>query len=75
MAMFHLLKSRTSIDIFRTEKCKVTFGLKYILFFRSFVVDKHLIDRYQKHDIKILKSMSYELVRKFCKKALREKNL
>ena len=28
--MFHLLKSRTSIDIFRTEKCKVTFGLKYI---------------------------------------------
>ena len=29
MAMFHLLKIRTSIDIFRTEKCKVTFGLKY----------------------------------------------
>ena len=28
--MFHLLESRTSIDIFRTEKCKVTFGLKYI---------------------------------------------
>ena len=28
--MFLLLKSRTSIDIFRTEKCKVTFGLKYI---------------------------------------------
>ena len=27
--MFHLLKSRTSIDIFRTEKCKATFGLKY----------------------------------------------
>ena len=27
--MFHLLKSRTSIDLFRTEKCKVTFGLKY----------------------------------------------
>ena len=31
MAMFHLLKIRTSIDIFRTEKCKVTFGLKYSL--------------------------------------------
>ena len=30
--MFHLLKSRTSIDIFRGEKCKVTFGLKYSLF-------------------------------------------
>ena len=29
--MFHLLKVRTSIDIFRTEKCKVTFGLKYII--------------------------------------------
>ena len=27
--MFHLLKSRTSIDIFITGKCKVTFGLKY----------------------------------------------
>ena len=25
-----LLKIRTSIDIFDTEKCKVTFGLKYI---------------------------------------------
>ena len=31
MAMFHLLKIRTSINIFSTEKCKVTFGLKYIL--------------------------------------------
>ena len=28
--MFHLLKIRTSIDVFSTEKCKVTFGLKYI---------------------------------------------
>ena len=28
--MFHLLKIRTRIDIFRTEKCKATFGLKYI---------------------------------------------
>ena len=29
MTMFHLLKIRTSIDKFRTEKDKVTFGLKY----------------------------------------------
>ena len=32
MAMFHLLKIRTSIDIFKNEKCKVTFGLEYIFF-------------------------------------------
>ena len=31
MAKLHLLKIRSSIDIFSTEKCKVTFGLKYIL--------------------------------------------
>ena len=30
MAMFNLLKIRTSIDIFKNEKCKVTFGLEYI---------------------------------------------
>ena len=30
MAMFHLLKIRTSIDIFKKEECKVTFGLEYI---------------------------------------------
>ena len=29
MSMFHLLKIRTSIDIFKNEKCKVTFGLVY----------------------------------------------
>ena len=29
MAMFHLLNIRTSIDIFKYEKCKVTFGLEY----------------------------------------------
>ena len=29
MAMVHLLKIRTSIDIFKNEKCKVTFGLEY----------------------------------------------
>ena len=28
--MFHLQKVRTSIDIFSTEKCKVTFGLEFI---------------------------------------------
>ena len=31
MAMFHLLKIRTSIDIFKNKKCKVTFGLEYIM--------------------------------------------
>ena len=30
MAVVHLLKIRTNIDIFGTEKCNVTFGLKYI---------------------------------------------
>ena len=30
MAKFHLLKIRTCIDKFRTEKCKVTFCIKYI---------------------------------------------
>ena len=30
IAKFHLLKIRTSIDIFSTERCKVSFGLKYI---------------------------------------------
>ena len=29
--MFHLLKIRTSIDILKNEKCKVTFGLQYII--------------------------------------------
>ena len=29
--MFHLLKIRTSIDIFSTEKRKATFDLKYML--------------------------------------------
>ena len=29
MAMLHLLKIRTSIDIFKNEKCKDTFGLEY----------------------------------------------
>ena len=30
MAMFHVLKIRTSIDIFKNEKCKITFGLEYM---------------------------------------------
>ena len=30
MTMFHLFKIRTIIDIFKNEKCKVTFGLEYI---------------------------------------------
>ena len=33
MAMFHLLKIRTSIYIFKNEKCKVTFGLEYRIVF------------------------------------------
>ena len=37
MAMFHLLKIRTSKDIFSNEKCKVTFGLKYMLIFTQFI--------------------------------------
>ena len=30
MAMLHLLKIRTSIGLFRNDKCKITFGLKFI---------------------------------------------
>ena len=33
MATFHLLKIRKSIDIFKNEKCKVTFGLEYIILY------------------------------------------
>ena len=29
--MFKVLKIRMIIDIFGTEKCKVTFGLKYVI--------------------------------------------
>ena len=36
MAMFHLLKIRMSIDLFKNEKCKVTFGLEYNLNTRFF---------------------------------------
>ena len=32
MEMFHLLKIISSIDIFKNEKCKVTFGFEYIMF-------------------------------------------
>ena len=38
MATFHLLKIRTSIDIFKNEKCKVTFGLEYILLKKAAVL-------------------------------------
>ena len=30
MAMFNLFKIRTSTDIFKNEKCQVTFGLEYV---------------------------------------------
>ena len=33
--MFHLLKIRTSIDIFKNENCKVTFGLEYICYLNT----------------------------------------
>ena len=29
IAIFNLLKIRMRVDIFGTEKCKITFGLKY----------------------------------------------
>ena len=41
MAMFHLLKIRSSIDLFKNEKCKVTFGLKYIYTWKK--VREHLL--------------------------------
>ena len=31
IAIFNLLKIRMRVDIFGIEKCKVTFGLKYII--------------------------------------------
>ena len=31
IAIFNLLKIRMRVEIFEIEKCKVTFGLKYIL--------------------------------------------
>ena len=40
MAMFHLLKIRTSIEIFKNEKCKVTFGLEYIISMTMMMTDK-----------------------------------
>ena len=46
MAMFRLLKIRTSIDIFKNEKSKVTFGLEYIYashLFLLFILNPQLI--------------------------------
>ena len=31
MTMFHLLKIKTSKGLFKSKKCKVTFGLEYII--------------------------------------------
>ena len=42
MAMVHLLKIRTSIDIFKNEKCKVTFGLEYTSDTEAPFLDLHL---------------------------------
>ena len=38
MAMFHLLTIRTSIDIFKNEKCKVTFGLEYTFYDKNNII-------------------------------------
>ena len=32
MGIFHMLNIRTSIDILKNKKCKVTFGLEYSKF-------------------------------------------
>ena len=49
MAMFHLPKIRTSIDIFKNEKCKVTFGLEYIYKKnRSLYSERHVTFQYIK---------------------------
>ena len=54
MAMFHLLKIRTSIDIFKNEKCKVTFGLEYIsnlIIFRSGYAHGRTFSIYEGHPV------------------------
>ena len=38
MTMFQLLKIITSIDIFKNEKCKVTFGLEFCTFVFFFIL-------------------------------------
>ena len=35
IAIFNLLKIRMRVDIFGTEKCKVTFGLKYMTHYHN----------------------------------------
>ena len=42
MAMFHLLKIRTSIDIFKNEKCKVTLALS-IQYFLDLTLSQRLV--------------------------------
>ena len=39
IAIFNLLKIRMRVDIYGTEKCKVTFGLKYIILKKYFLVN------------------------------------
>ena len=51
MAMFHLLKIRTSIDIFKNEKCKVTFGLEYIKYHSFLYESYHFYSREKLHYI------------------------
>ena len=51
--MIHLLKIRTSIDIFKNEKCKVTFGLEYI----TFVELEYIMLHAKFHDHKTISSV------------------
>ena len=46
IAKFNLLKFRFSVDIFGTEECKVTFGLKYICSFLFNFTEDHMLDKF-----------------------------
>ena len=64
MVMFHLLKTRTSVDIFKNEKCKVTFGLEYTCFFsgeRSLPFGLLVAICDQVHDVETIFHLSYVL--------------
>ena len=58
MATFHLLKIRTSIDIFKNEKCKVTFGLEYITNLHSFKNDNFQMKNTDVFSFFLLKTLS-----------------
>ena len=66
MALFHLLKIRTSIDIFKNEKCKVTFGLEYI-YIRLTKLMHFFLKKYSDQEmlIKQIKLCLFQLSAKF----------